>query len=297
MKSKFAIFDLDGTLADDRWRFPHNVRFTPAEYWDAYHSGSICDVAINLELLPEEDTHLVVLTGRPEVYREQTVMWLDANLNRPYDLIMRPDSKLSTPTIIYKLTKMQGILSSARTAGQELLFVADNDLEFLLALNSDFGILAEQLVYCYWNSSRPAYRHIDEIITKEKLESWAEAGRSPPEVWLGRPPKTGVAEILTQAASTFAERDASYGAGYKRWGALMQAIFPEGLSITKGDVAAYNRLGVLGMCVTKLVRYANALPSGGHKDSAHDLCVYAAMLEELTTHSGGSEESDDLPPF
>jgi hypothetical protein len=32
----------------------------------------------------------------------------------------------------------------------------------------------------------------------------------------------------------------------------------------------------------KVTRYAAQFENGGHLDSAHDACVYAAMLEELT---------------
>ena len=44
----------------------------------------------------------------------------------------------------------------------------------------------------------------------------------------------------------------------------------------------FNRLGVFVQCISKVARYASSLPKGGHLDSAHDLMVYAAMLEEVT---------------
>ena len=43
-----------------------------------------------------------------------------------------------------------------------------------------------------------------------------------------------------------------------------------------------NRLHVFVAAVTKLQRYAHNWTRGGHADSAHDLQVYAAMLEEFT---------------
>lgn len=91
-----------------------------------------------------------------------------------------------------------------------------------------------------------------------------------------------VLNILEAAAATFADRNKQYGGNYKRIGDLLMAIFPEGgipVVNTKEDA---NRLNLLIDCLGKLQRYAHAFKQGGHKDSAHDLIVYAAMLEEMT---------------
>ena len=60
----------------------------------------------------------------------------------------------------------------------------------------------------------------------------------------------------------------------------MAAIFPKGLELDSFE--SHNRFGILVQCVSKIMRYAENLDQGGHRDSAHDLSVYAAMLEELT---------------
>lgn len=88
--------------------------------------------------------------------------------------------------------------------------------------------------------------------------------------------------ILDEARDTFRDRNAAYGASYKRYGALLLALFPEGgiPAITTEEDA--NRLAALMDCAGKLHRYANNFANGGHKDSARDLIVYAAMLEEAT---------------
>jgi len=92
------------------------------------------------------------------------------------------------------------------------------------------------------------------------------------------PPLT-VPEILEQAAETYRQRHLVYGDNYKNYGKLMKALFPQGLKIeTEQD---WIQLGLIHNCTTKLARYAGA-GSEGHKDSAHDLSVYAAMLEEVT---------------
>lgn len=88
-----------------------------------------------------------------------------------------------------------------------------------------------------------------------------------------------VPEILQGAAETYRERNAIYKDNYKDFGAVMLGLFPNGLHVT--DKESYNKLGLIVMCVGKLTRYCSNLEVG-HKDSAHDLMVYAAMLEEIT---------------
>jgi hypothetical protein len=88
-----------------------------------------------------------------------------------------------------------------------------------------------------------------------------------------------VPEILTEAAKTYAERNKVYGDNYKHFGSAMAAMFPNGLTVKSAD--DWNRLGILVQIVSKVTRYANSFENG-HIDSAHDACVYSAMLEELT---------------
>jgi hypothetical protein len=92
--------------------------------------------------------------------------------------------------------------------------------------------------------------------------------------------KVNAAHLLRQAAELYAERNKTYGDNYKAHGAVMLAMFPEG--VTLKTVEDHNRFGVLTMCVAKLTRYGVQFAAGGHLDSARDLSVYAAMLQELT---------------
>jgi hypothetical protein len=87
-------------------------------------------------------------------------------------------------------------------------------------------------------------------------------------------------EILQEAAKTFEERGRVYGESYLNYGKIMAAIFPDGITI-KGE-EAFNRFALFFHCVNKIQRYSQNLEKGGHQDSAHDLCVYAAMLESQT---------------
>ena len=89
-----------------------------------------------------------------------------------------------------------------------------------------------------------------------------------------------VPELLRACATTYEERNKLYGDNYKKFGRVMEAMFPAGLTLN--TIQDFNRYGIFVQCVSKLMRYGENLDKGGHQDSAHDLSVYAAMLEELT---------------
>lgn len=88
-------------------------------------------------------------------------------------------------------------------------------------------------------------------------------------------------EILEKAAETFRQRAAAYGPNYLDFGDVMLGLFPKGLPLM-ATTADWNRLGIVVQIVTKLTRYCNNMANGGHLDSAHDMVVYAALLEQLT---------------
>lgn len=89
-----------------------------------------------------------------------------------------------------------------------------------------------------------------------------------------------VPELLRVAAATYEERSKTYGDNYKKFGAQMVAIFPNGLPPLDED--GWNQFGCWLMAMIKLHRYAENIGKGGHSDSAHDAMVYSGMLEELT---------------
>lgn len=85
-----------------------------------------------------------------------------------------------------------------------------------------------------------------------------------------------VGEILLSAAETQKDRESEYGDNYRTFKALIQALFPQGLD---DDVAFTNEFGVFMMIVVKMSRLAASDLT--HIDSAHDIIVYAAILEKL----------------
>jgi hypothetical protein len=88
-----------------------------------------------------------------------------------------------------------------------------------------------------------------------------------------------IPEILKDAADLFESRNSEYGDAYKDHPKIMYELLGEIELKTPEDYARYMRIGSI---VGKLNRYAKNFNKGGHKDSADDLVVYAAMLAEIT---------------
>jgi hypothetical protein len=81
---------------------------------------------------------------------------------------------------------------------------------------------------------------------------------------------------LEQALKTFNQRGAAYGPSYLQYGEVISSLFPEGINLQSTD--DINRFGLMSMIISKLTRYCNQWDEP-HKDSIHDLGVYAFMLE------------------
>lgn len=88
-----------------------------------------------------------------------------------------------------------------------------------------------------------------------------------------------VPDELLKKAEIYKERNKIYGDNYKRFGPIMQLLFPNGIELkTKDDL---NRFGILVQVVAKVTRYCQNFEDGGHDDSLDDAAVYAMMLKEL----------------
>jgi len=90
--------------------------------------------------------------------------------------------------------------------------------------------------------------------------------------------KPPVVSVLEGMIKTATERGKLYGDSYLKFGAVADALWPDGFTAaTPNDLV---RMGVIVQVIGKLIRYTSV--PGGHKDSAHDLAVYAALLESVT---------------
>jgi len=98
--NRAVIWDLDGTLSDDRAR-AHFVEVEAGRqrdwksYFDAIEEDPPIAASIALlHALRRDGIRIVYLTGRPERTRAQTERWLAANGLDEYDLLMmRPDEE------------------------------------------------------------------------------------------------------------------------------------------------------------------------------------------------------------
>jgi len=96
-KPRAVIWDLDGTLADDRAR-AHFVEVEEGRKrdWESYFDAIEEDPPIAasiaiLQALYRDGFRVIFLTGRPEYTRPKTERWLKANGLEDYDLLlMRP---------------------------------------------------------------------------------------------------------------------------------------------------------------------------------------------------------------
>lgn len=86
-------------------------------------------------------------------------------------------------------------------------------------------------------------------------------------------------EILEQMANTFRERGKLYKQNYIELGSVFTAIFPNGLTLTTPE--EFNRFALFLQIISKATRLANM--NLQHQDSAHDMGVYAAILESVIT--------------
>jgi beta-phosphoglucomutase-like phosphatase (HAD superfamily) len=99
-KPKAMIWDLDGTLSDDRAR-AHFVEVEQGRKrnWQGYFDAIDEDppIAASMEILRAMSAggiRVIFLTGRPDYTRPKTLAWLEANGLTEYDeLVMRPEGE------------------------------------------------------------------------------------------------------------------------------------------------------------------------------------------------------------
>lgn len=115
-------------------------------------------------------------------------------------------------------------------------------------------------------------------------ESLRPESEVPPSSSATEAPTSGpitAADTLARALETQRERAAAYEGGqpaFLRSGAAAAALMPAGVALqTPLD---HTRWHLIRMILAKLARYCTNWPRG-HRDSIHDIIVYAAMLEAL----------------
>lgn len=142
------IFDIDGTLADSSKRIHHLLK-KPKD-WDAFYSSMIDDdpieeiIAIAHSLFYRnnetmEYNRIILATGRPEKYRDDTSFWCKKHKISYYDLYMRKNLDFRKDFIVKK-----EMLDQMRNEGYDPKLVFE-DRESVVKMWRDEGLRCMQV--------------------------------------------------------------------------------------------------------------------------------------------------------
>lgn len=99
----YTIFDLDNCISDDGWRFGYlsDESLSRRYRFANYHSRCIYD-ELNLEGIQKLPENILIFTGRPSKYYNETATWLARNgmMNSIKAIFMRPiGNRMSSPEL------------------------------------------------------------------------------------------------------------------------------------------------------------------------------------------------------
>lgn len=329
----YAIYDLDSTICDDKWRLPlisnnlpHHLRYQDYHdnlWQDKPHRKIVAQLQKDLR---NPNCIVEIWTARPAYTAKETRRWLaqhvlkGRNLNNvELTVKMRPNkNRLPSPDLkaawlselycdiaidkskhitnivfyddredvlqaYYRLLKpasvdcgVTGCLVQNGTVVKNVKpvfdFATNKDQTAFITLTTDQAKTVDDAINNGFKAISMGYR-IPEHMLK---------GAGKPDMPYCRcsykpDSKKDAADLLESMASTFRERNAVYKDNYKVVGKVMSAFFPEGVTLT--TEADHNFYHLFELLIVKLTRFTNSGLT--HKDSIHDIAVYAAMLELL----------------
>lgn len=151
MSDKLALFDLDGTLANDLHRKPAYLAKDWATYWDydSMMSDPVWEPARQkIRVLEDAGWHVWVLTARLEDYnREVTEEWLTANGFGDLPALLRPRAWSDLRPPQFK-SRMLGLIKGSSDIGEVVLY--DNDPDVVEEITKHHG--AQHVVHCTWEN-------------------------------------------------------------------------------------------------------------------------------------------------
>jgi hypothetical protein len=313
INDNIAIFDIDGCIADDVWRrerIPESAN-SSLEY-DFYHSGCNSDVplyegATFLRWHIANGDFIVFCTARPFKVAEKTVNWIKEHFDispvSEFMILMRKDDD-NRSALDVKSEMVGWIRTYEKESGRKIIAAYD-DRQDIVAMYGSSGIdawlldrdgkrrLPKEACDVDENVTPVGYRVGDvhasvEDIRNQGLGVLAAQDKQPgPRERLTAldeilsAPRTA-ADVLTDAAAIFRERNSSYKDNAVLVGAVMKALFPNGVVIH--SAADHHFYHLFELMIVKLTRFVKS--DLKHKDSIHDLAVYAAMLEPLLDGHG-----------
>ena len=154
MTESFAVFDIDGVLADVGHRLHHlqGRRKNWAAFFAAAGDDPVLDEGRRRALSAAQSHALVYLSGRPERLRRVTQTWLDRHALPAGAVLLRPNRDRRPA----RLLKPE-LLDRVRRAGPVAL-VVDDDAEVC-------AVLAERgypVVHAHWATESRALRSAQE---------------------------------------------------------------------------------------------------------------------------------------
>lgn len=214
---EFAVFDIDGTLADDRHR-RHLIDWeqsNPDKRYAAYHQACDIDPLVNENLVNQRAAagyEIAFATSRPAQYHQLTVDWLRGHFKR-----------LST---IRLLMRAEG---DHRHSPQVKLEMAQHLAEegVVIVFYEDRQDVCEKLATAGFNM---------RLVTTCG-EAPREANYTPDA-------------ILRQMATTYQERDKIYGDNMLMVQPIVEILFPDGVPVFS------TKMHILGLLLMKLTRFA-----------------------------------------
>jgi phosphoglycolate phosphatase-like HAD superfamily hydrolase len=151
---RFAVFDIDGVLADVEHRL-HHLR-PPHRRWRAFFAEAADDPPLDEGVRRAHEaarTHaLVYVSGRPERLRRVTQTWLDQHGLPAGALLLRPNhdrrpARVLKPEVVARISR-QGLVA----------LVVDDDLEVCEALRA----LGYSVVHATWSTPGERLRRAQE---------------------------------------------------------------------------------------------------------------------------------------
>lgn len=276
------VFDLDGTLFDDRWRLGRIKVAGPVSDYDRYHSGIPYDefyplVASKAESAILSGEAVEYWTARPEQYRQATFERLDNVLPGDLFVIKMRDNGDKRPSNIIKSKWLQYVL---RNHNYKIINVFDDRQDVLAAMRKeamDYNSVAQNKIAFTFNLCKAGevvqQLAVDPSATEKEETKVVEVEPTTPET---------AADILDAMAATFRERNAVYGDNAVMVGQVMQVLFPNGVTLKTPE--DYHMWHLFELKIVKLTRFA--ISGLKHEDSIHDDGVYSAMCERLVnTHN------------
>jgi hypothetical protein len=312
INDNIAIFDIDGCIADDLWRrerIPENA--SQSLEYDFYHAGCGGDpeLAVGSARLRNHINNgdfIVFATARPFKVAELTINWIGARFGiepqKEFMVLMRKDGD-SRSAVEVKREMTSYIQTYAKESGRNVTAAYDDRVDIIemyleagwnasiLDADGERFIPSKQAAIneeaVPLGASVDGYPTTTEAIRAQGLAALAAQDKQPEQPERLTPlaeilAPRNAADVLTDAAAIFRERNANYKDNAVLVGNVMKALFPNGVVIH--SAADHHLYHLFELMIVKLTRFVKS--DLKHKDSIHDLAVYAAMLEPLLDKHG-----------